>query len=467
MKLLWALGVGIAPLSRASPAKRDGSPTVTIYSPQATIIGGERLGTDVFPGIPSAKPPIGPLRLKPPKPLLGRYETKENAQACPQFFFSTELDDAIPTTPLGKLLNTPMFQQILNAGEDCLHLSIHRPVGTTESDSLPVLFWIYGRGFGFGWNAFFDIGNWVTASVEAGKPIIADDSANLGLLDQRLGLRWVVDTIATFGGNPDVVTIWGESAGSISVFDQLRGICRHFELSPRGRLRQTSPRRELGSRHPKLFFNSLIVPPSTRWDRPPKTPDELLLEGKIAKVPFILGNQEDEGTLFALSQSNITTEDQLATYLKAKLFHSASDEQIAKLISTYSSISEYGAPHRKGLVSNWYPQFKRLAVILGDLTFTLTHRSVLEISSLVHPDVPTWPYLSSYEHGLPVLGTSHGSDLVQVFFGIVPNYASRALHEYYLAFIHGQDPNSDTICRSGPGGEAYEFILESMKTFHV
>jgi carboxylesterase type B len=106
---------------------------------------------------------------------------------------------------------------------------------------LPVLFWIYGGGFGFGSTQSYDATELILQSLVQdkgfiyvavnyrlggfgflpGKEIKADKSANLGLLDQRMGLRWVADNIAQFGGDLTKVTIWGESADSISVFDQM------------------------------------------------------------------------------------------------------------------------------------------------------------------------------------------------------------------------------------------------------
>lgn len=81
-----------------------------------------------------------------------------------------------------------------------------------------------------------------------------------------------------------------------------------------------------------------------------------------------------------------------------------------------------------------------MTAIPGDLSFTLTRRAFPKYSQKAKPDVPSWSYLSSYNHRLPFLGTCHGSDIVKVFYGIIPNYGSKSLHSYYLAFIYEQDP---------------------------
>jgi hypothetical protein len=167
MKLLLFSSLISLALAVPAPAKRATTPTVTISYPQATIIGTGG-SVEQFAGVPFAKPPTGSLRLKPPQPITvpyGTYKATANGQACPQFFFSTVLNDAIPTSEVGLLLNLPLFQTILDAGEDCLYLNIIRPPGTTADSKLPVLFWIFGGGFELGSNAMYDGSGWVTECV--------------------------------------------------------------------------------------------------------------------------------------------------------------------------------------------------------------------------------------------------------------------------------------------------------------
>jgi carboxylesterase type B len=128
-----------------------------------------------------------------------------------------------------------------NETEDCLTISVSRPQGTKSDAKLPVLFWIFGGGFEIGSPQPYNASVLIPQAVAQDKPfifvavnyrlggfgflggkeVLADGSSNLGLLDQRMGLEWVADNIAAFGGDADAVTIWGESAGSISVFNQL------------------------------------------------------------------------------------------------------------------------------------------------------------------------------------------------------------------------------------------------------
>ena len=515
MKLLLLFSCVLS-VTYAAPAKRaSATPTVTISAPQGTIVGLPG-SVEAFPGIPFAKPPTGSLRLKPPQPItapLGTFKATANGLACPQFVFSTVLDDTIPTSALGLALNTPLFQTILNAGEDCLVLNVHRPAGISADAKLPVLFWIFGGGFELGWNAMYDGTTWVQESINSGKPIIfvsvnyrvggfgflpgkeilADGSSNLGLLDQRAGLQWVADNIGAFGGDPAKVTIWGESAGAISVFDQMAlyggdntykgkalfraGIMNSGSIvpadpvdCPKGQAiydtvaaaagcgsaadslacLRTVPYSTLlnatNSVPGLLSYSSIALSYLPRPDGVvmPASPEVLLTSGRYAKVPFIIGSQEDEGTIFALFQSNITTTAQLVTYFKDKFFNGATTAKLEELVATYPDITTDGSPFRTGGFNNWYPQFKRLAAILGDLTFTLTRRSFLDVANTINPDVPNWSYLSSYDYLTPVLGTFHGSDILQVFFGILPNYASASFKAYYLSFVNTMDPNEGT-----------------------
>jgi carboxylesterase type B len=173
---------------------------------------------------------------------------------------------------------------------------------------------------------------------------------------------------------------------------------------------------------------------------------------------MIIGDQEDEGTLLALFQDNITTENQVVDYLSTKFFPHATLQEIEDFVTLYADTDANGSPYRTSSLENWYPQFKRLAAILGDLTFTLTRRAALLISNGFNPDVPTWSYLSSYDYGTPILGTFHGSDLLQVFFGIKDNYASHAFHSYYISFVNNLDPNGGGYANWPKWGESQQLL---------
>jgi carboxylesterase type B len=158
-------------------------------------------------------------------------------------------------------------------------------------------------------------------------------------------------------------------------------------------------------------------------------------------VPFIVGDQEDEGTLFGLFTPNLTTTQEVSQYFSTVFFNKATTTQINELVATYPNTIEDGSPFRTGLLNNWYPQFKRVSAIIGDLTFTLTRRIFLEVASAVDPSVPSWSYLATYDYGTPILGTFHGSDILQVFYGALPNNARRTIRGYYYNFVYDLDPN--------------------------
>ncbi|KAM0124840.1 hypothetical protein ACHAP3_010083 [Botrytis cinerea] len=471
-----------------APERRQFAPTVQIS--HARIIGSSTSGIDTFKGIPYAQPPTGSLRLKPPKSItkhLGAIQATNVPTACPQGSASGPV------------------------GEDCLTLNIQRPSNITRHSKLPVLFWIYGGAFAGGSTQSFDATQLLQTSISSAQPFIyvavnyrvggfgflagseifKDGSSNLGLLDQRLGLQWVADNIASFGGDPNKVTIWGESAGSISVFDQmaLYGGQYHYKHKPlfRGAIMDSgsitpaetvdSPRAQAvydqvvlaggcqNSTHTlkclralpyEAFLSATLSPPSytsytslalSYLPRPdhkngvlPASPEILASHGQFAPVPFIIGDQEDEGTYFALTQTNLTTTALLTTYLQTIFFPSAPPSKIASLVASYPDDPSSGSPFNTGTNWNIYPQYKRLAALLGDLVFTLSRRLFLNYSANTHRNVKMYSYLSSYGYGTPILGTYHGSD-IGVVYGQSLGFPQQSIQKYYLNFLHTLDPN--------------------------
>lgn len=514
--ITWVtLALGLLPISVAA----QGQVNVTI--PSGNIFGSSVEDVEIFSGIPFAEPPLGELRFKPPQTLskhLGDFDATKKAKLCSQGPKSTNSSN-LRAAPLVLEAERESFGNPVpgdEESEDCLTVTIHRPAGTEAGDNLPVLFYIFGGGFVIGGTSV-SINNptvFVQTGIDLGKPfifaaanyrvggwgfmpgaeILRDGSANAGLLDQRKGLEWVADNIAAFGGDPSKVTIWGQSSGSISVFDQLvlydgdntyngnplfrAAIMNSGSVTPVDPVDSAKPQalydhvvREancegddsLGclrglpnqdfaaaaNKIPGLIsYESLALSYLPRPDGTVLTasPHVLAREGKFPAVPMIFGTQEDEGTLFSLLQGDMGTTDIITDYLDSLYFPNADRSLVKSFVETYSERLEDGSPYRTGDSKDllYYPGKKRIASILGDIVFTLVRRWTLETIAEVSPDTALWSSFASYNY-YPLdifgLGTRHGSD-TGVFFAQNNSYfPSITGRTYYINFVYNGDPN--------------------------
>lgn len=189
---------------------------------------------------------------------------------------------------------------------------------------------------------------------------------------------------------------------------------------------------------------SYLPRPDPGSDFFPQSPELAVQAGNFAQVPIIVGDQEDEGTLFSLVQSNITTNAQLIEYV-ASYFPENPDavSVVTGLLNLYPNNplagQPAGSPFGTGGANNLYPQYKRVAAVLGDITFTLMRRVYLET---VSSQIKCWSYLSSYLYGTPALGTFHGSDILASYGTLGDlNVPTVSIQTYYINFVNSLDPN--------------------------
>lgn len=179
-----------------------------------------------FFGIPYAKPPIGALRWKAPQPIENWKEVRETKKFGPRAVQPFVFSD--------------MEFRSDGVSEDCLYLNVWAPV-SKDDKPLPVLVYFYGGGFvaGDGSEPRYDGASMAKKGIVVvtvnyrlnlfgflALPVLSAEteykgSGNYGFMDQNAALRWVQKNIGVFGGDPNKVTIAGESAGSISVSAQM------------------------------------------------------------------------------------------------------------------------------------------------------------------------------------------------------------------------------------------------------
>lgn len=198
--------------------------------PQVAVLNGTYEGVhlpsfnqDAFLGIPYAQDAGGQNRFRIPQALNEPWSelrsAKNYSHACPD--------------------NNPTSDAIYGMSENCLSINLVRPAGLDSKTKLPVMLWIHGGSYQVGTSglARYNLSYIVERSVEIGRPIIGASinyrkggwgnmysieiqgtgNANIALRDMRQALAWISENVAAFGGDPDTVTIWGESSGSFAV----------------------------------------------------------------------------------------------------------------------------------------------------------------------------------------------------------------------------------------------------------
>jgi para-nitrobenzyl esterase len=302
------------------------------HTSAGTVRGTVAVDHRFFAGIPYAAPPIGALRWQPPAPVAPWTGFRDATRPGPRCIQDTSND---------------IDQR--DTSEDCLTLNVWTPPPSGEQR--PVLVWIHGGAFlngsgdEYGARSLATRGDIVVVTINyrlgalgfLAHPALGagGDVGNYGLADQQAALRWVHENIAGFGGDPDKVTIAGESAGGMSVCDHLvapgsAGLfrsaivqsapCQLQDDLPAAQKTSVQYAAEAGCADPAVAAQCLRALPADKLQAPlvyrhlgtevlsgpvtgtttlPVDPVAGISEGRAARVPVLIGSTADEFNLFA------------------------------------------------------------------------------------------------------------------------------------------------------------------------
>ncbi|XP_052022560.1 carboxylesterase 5A isoform X2 [Apodemus sylvaticus] len=221
--LIWVIWIFAAVMEGSMTEEPHRYTTVGWVQGKQTTVLGSVEPVNVFLGIPFAAPPLGPLRFSNPQPPIPWSDFRK-VTTYPNLCFQN-LDWLFIYQKLLKV-----HYPNLGVSEDCLYLNIYAPAHANEGSNLPVMMWIPGGGFETGSASIFD-GSALAAYEDV---LVVTIQYRLGIFgffntqnhhapgnwafqDQLAALLWVKENINYFGGNPDSVTIFGGSAGAISI----------------------------------------------------------------------------------------------------------------------------------------------------------------------------------------------------------------------------------------------------------
>jgi len=414
-----------------------------------------------FRGIRYAKAPVGKLRFKPPvevEQYEEEFDATDDGNVCPQY-------DIGSGGPAGD--------------EDCLNLNVYTP--KIDGKKRAVMVYIHGGAFIMGGGASYFFGpNYllendvvlVTFNYRLGALgfLATNDKAaggNFGIHDQIMVLKWVQKNIEKFGGDSSKVTIFGEDAGAASVTIlamsplanglfhgaiTLSGnaLCdQYMQNDPNEAAVELANRLECSSEKGEDIVNCLsrqtqqdIIKAANsmamffsfpRWFAPnvdgsvlPDTPENLLIQGKFTKVPFVVGQTKDEGAFFYRLTLN--------SFNNGQYDDNFIDHKLPRILPVMSNYNTKLYPITRQVRKRYFvnvdleneDEFRPKYVdFLTDLMYTRCTDRFAKI--LANHSVPTYQYLFDYRGQYSIvnlqgeqvdMGVAHGDDLQYIFSDI-------------------------------------------------
>lgn len=479
----------------------------TALARQVRIDGGLIAGTassdgaiHIYKGVPYAAAPIGHLRWRPPQQVSawdGVRKADHYSPTCMQ-----------PERPADSVYS-PGYEP---TSEDCLYLNIWSPDKSAQ-DRLPVMVWIHGGGFRLvsGSEKFFDgsalarqgvivvtfnyrLGAFgFLAHPELSRESERHVSGNYGVLDQVAALEWVKRNIAAFGGDPGRVTIFGQSAGAISVCYLLasplaRGLFVHAIaestvacLGPPEQSINLSGAEQAGEKfaaaaHAASVADLRALPAADLLKvagsypfRPvvdgyflPEAPYRIFAQGGESRVPVLVGSNGDEGTLLSRPPESSTVFQQQAR----RQYGEHADE----FLKLYPAGSD--AQARESNYTLWRDQVALQARLLAEFE----SRGGMKAYRYYFSHKPPIPPHMFREQATHELGAYHSSEIEYVFDNLntrpylwtdTDRTLAKDMSAYWVNFTKRGDPNGAGLPKWPAADARHDVVLEFGDTIQV